>query len=56
MIVNDGCKEVDDVWGVFHKKTSVVRLYPVRQDDVRGLISVCGVKEEELGLFGYWER
>ena len=42
------------IFGVFHKKGSVGRLYMKRNDGGRGLISVTDcVKEEELGLFEY---
>ena len=42
------------MFGAFHKKGSVARLYMKRTDDRRGLICVYdGVKEEELGLLGY---
>jgi len=42
------------MFGVFHQKGSVPRLYLKRKDGGRGLIRVFDcVKEEELGLFGY---
>ena len=42
------------MFGAFHMKSSVGRLYMKRKDGGRGLISVVDcVKAEELGLFGY---
>lgn len=42
------------MFGVFHEKSSVGRLYMKRKNGGRGLISVINcVREEELGLFGY---
>ena len=42
------------LFGVFHEKSGVARLYMKRKNGGRGLISVIDcVREEELGLFGY---
>ena len=42
------------MFGVFHEKSSVPRLYVKRKDGGRGLISVMDcVREEELGLSAY---
>ena len=53
----NGCEdqeEVDNVWCT-PQKGECVRLYMMRKDGGRGLISVYDhcEKEEELGLFGY---